>query len=282
MNATIMSLATRVGSIRNQFGALIEPNLDEIALGVSVAHDALSQLPPGEKTVDRVIFASSGIRAIFPSGAIAIATELGLRCVAFDVTAACASMCIAVELAAAMNGRSLIVGADSMSRTIDCNEPSHLPLQRFADGAAALVIGKDQCTGQRIMGHCGVTDGRWRTYYQAAGGKIRRSLPVDLKADLRACYIESWVEIAQRLMQQRECDGRVRIYPNQGDRALFPDLVLALGLSEDQLVTTDHGHAGGADPWIGLNSHPLSRGDSAILLSSGIGFEFHGILIEYV
>lgn len=172
MSAKILSLACRAGSIRNQFGVLIEPELDEIGLGSIVARHAMGQLGCVKEDVDRLIFACSGIRPFFPSAAIAIADELGLQCVAFDVTAACASMSIAISSAAAMNGLSLVVGADLLSRTIVSSEPSHLPLQRFADGAAAVIVGQGKSHGPEIVSCYGITHGRWRSYYQANNGVV--------------------------------------------------------------------------------------------------------------
>ena len=277
----IIALASHVGRARNQYGASIEPELDEIDLGLIVAREALNQLSKEQRNVDRIIFASSGIRQIFPCAAIEIASRLNQNCPAFDVSAACTSLGLAVESAASMKGRSLVIGADCMSRTIDSTDPSHRPLLTFADGAAAIVVDSDgQNQGQRIVGHHGLTDGRWRTFYGSEHGKLTRSLPREQKRHLRSCYISNWVQIIRHLRQLMPYSGRFRIYPNQGDKALFPALVSELGIAKDRIVATTHGHAGGADPWIGLDTCPLAAGESAILLSSGIGFEFHGILIE--
>lgn len=279
MTHKIIAMATRVGSVANQFGAFTEPVDDEIATAVDVATRAVGQLTD-ETQIDHVIFAHSGIRQIFPSGAIAIAKDLRLNCVAFDVAAACASMSIAVEIAASMSGRTLVVSADCMSRTIDPNDPSHLPLCGFGDGAAAVVICDKEREGLAIIGHQGITDGRWLEFYGAANGKLQRALPSDRKPELRASYVNSWVGIFQALVQQRTQNGQLFLFANQGDKMLFPELIQTLGLAEEQMIVTGHGHAGGADPWIGLQAHAIPIGSSAVLLASGIGFAFHGILLE--
>jgi 3-oxoacyl-[acyl-carrier-protein] synthase III len=279
MTKRIISIATRVGNVANQFGAFTEPVDDEITTAVDVATRAIGHVSDGGK-VDRIIFAHSGIRQIFPSGAIAIASNLFLNCVAFDVAAACASMSIAVEIAASMSGRTLVVSADSMSRTIDPDNPSHLPLRGFGDGAAAVMICDKEREGLAIIAHQGITDGRWVEFYGSANGKLLRALPSDRKPELRASYVNSWAAIFNALVQKRTQNGPLFLFANQGDKMLFPELIQTLGLSKEQLIVTDHGHAGGADPWIGLHAHPIPIGSSAILLASGIGFAFHGILLE--
>ena len=106
----IIGLATQVGCVRNEFGALVSPNDDELSLGLAVAKKAIGRASIECACVKRVIFARSGIRQIYPGAAIAIADELGLRdCLAFDVTSACAAMSMSIEIASSMGGCSLLV-----------------------------------------------------------------------------------------------------------------------------------------------------------------------------
>lgn len=280
MNARIASVATYVGRDRNEHGAAIEPCLNEVDMAVKVAHEAMAQLGHREKKPDTIVFATSGIRHVFPSGATAIAEALGVDCGACDITAGCASMGIAVQIGERLGSTSLAVCSDLLSQTIDSNDPSHAPLRTFGDGAAAVVITHDEGPGPKILSYRSKTVGRWRSFYGSTHGRLGRSLPPELKQDLSTAYLQSWTEIGRSLLNQCQIGSDPWVYANQGDVRLFPQLMSNLGLPEDRLIRTGHGHAGGADPWIGLQLNPPPKGSPVLLLSSGIGFTFHGTLLE--
>jgi 3-oxoacyl-[acyl-carrier-protein] synthase-3 len=279
MSVRIAALETYLGPDRNEFGAAVDSAQDEIEMAVSVARRAVARLPENAK-FDSIIFATCGIRQVFPSGAAAIADALGIDCPGFDVTAGCASMSIAMEVGARMPGSVLVVCSDNLSRTIDASDPSHAPLKSFGDGAAAAVIRRDAGPGPRLLAHRGKTLGRFRKFYGSKDGRLLRSIPADEKKELGEAYLSCWSEIGCELMALCPAGSVPWIYANQGDAKLFPRLAQALGLPEERVVRTEHGHAGGADPWVGLQLQPPPAGGLAILLGSGIGFTFHGTLLE--
>ena len=280
MNARIASVATYVGRDRNEHGVAVEPSLDEVAMAVRVAQKAMAQLTQREMKPDAIIFATSGIRHVFPSGAAAIAEALGLDCEACDVTAGCAAMGIAVQIGDRLRSTSLVVCSDLLSQTIDPRDPSHAPLRRFGDGAAAVVIRHDEGPGPKILSYRSKTVARWRPFYGSKQGRLLRSVPPELKQDLSTTYLQSWTEIGRSLLSQCQIGSDPWVYANQGDVKLFPQLMSNLGLRDDRLIRTEHGHAGGADPWIGFQLNPPPKGTPMLLLSSGIGFTFHGALLE--
>jgi 3-oxoacyl-[acyl-carrier-protein] synthase III len=279
MTSRIAALATYLGPNRNEQGAAVEPALDEVAMAVRVAREAVSRLPCSGP-LDAVIFANSGVRLIFPAGAIAIAEALGLSGRAFDITAGCASMGIAVDIGAHMPGSTLVVCADVLSRTIDPTDPTHAPLRTCGDGAAAVVIRHDSGSGPRIVAQRGMALGRWRRFYSSKNGRLVRSLPPEHKPHVSEAYLNSWTQIARELLDLCPGGDRSWLYANHGDPKLFSSLLRTLGLREDRLVRTEHGHAGGADPWIAFELQPPPKGSWAVLLASGIGFTFHGTLLE--
>jgi 3-oxoacyl-[acyl-carrier-protein] synthase III len=279
MSPRIAALATHLGPDRSEHGVAIEPDHDEISMAIKVAREVSFRLPESSRSFDSIIFASSGIRHIFPGGGAAIAEALGLSCQAFDVTAGCASMSLALEIGARMNGTVLVVCSDLLSRTIDPLDPAHAPLRSFGDGAAAAVISRDG-PGPRILAHGGRTLGRWRGFYGSKDGKLLRSIPAGEKRDLSAAYLGCWTEIGRELLSRCPAGAVPWVYASQGDAKLFPQLMRSLGLPEDRVVRTGHGHAGGADPWIAIQAAPPPPGSFALVLASGIGFTFHGTLLE--
>lgn len=278
MTARIVAMATHIGTSRNETGAAIETQLDEVGMAVTVALTALSQLPAGT-SLSFIIFACSGIRHVFPSAAARIAKALRQNCVTFDITAGCTSLGTAVQLASRLDGTGLVVGADNLSRTISPDDPAHRPLRSFADGAAALVISHDADHGHRILAAAGQTHPAYIDAYASTMGKLRRQLPHALKDSLRQTYVSSWASITRTLLRHLPGTTALRLYANQGDQIAFAPLVEALKPLAVDIVQTTHGHAGGADPWIGLARIPPPDGGAAVLLSSGIGFHFHGVLL---
>ena len=278
MTARIASIATYLNEQRNSFGAAIEPHLDEIEMGFIAVQRLLEKTRIDAKDIDRIIFTSAGIRHVFPSAAAAIADRLNIHCNSFDINAGCTGMNQAIEVASNLNGETLVVCADNLSKTIDENDPTHFALRRFADGAAAVLVSHD-LPGHEIIASFGETRAFFHQYYSASDGKIIRELPSDLKKSLSDTYLKSWYEIISKLLQFSDKDSTPKIFCNQGDVKLFEPLVDKLGMNMEDIITTSHGHAGGADALIGLSTHANILGDNAIILTSGVGFHFHGIIL---
>ena len=97
--------------------------------------------------VDLVIAATSTADYVFPSLAAQIQSAAGLTAGAFDVAAACAGFVHALNLATALVGARqaraiLVIGAETMSKSIDYTDRATCVL--FGDGAgAALVVPGD-------------------------------------------------------------------------------------------------------------------------------------------
>ncbi|MCK6263968.1 hypothetical protein KP803_11870 [Vibrio sp. ZSDE26] len=280
MVARIAAMATYIGQTKSASGTAIEPHLDEMAMGKLVADEVLCKIPIDRSSITMVIFASAGIRPIFPSGAASITAHLGLNCKSFDVLAGCGGFGQAIEIASLMDGSILVVTADTLSRTVSPNEPSHEPLKLFADGAAAVLISHDALAGHRIINAFGETQPFCHSYYGASQGLVKRSLPPTLKPKLRDAYLNAWLSITRELINQITVKERPWVYCNQGDHQLFVPFMEEIKKDVQRIILTGHGHAGGADPWIGLMNHPLEQGQHAIMLASGIGFHFHGLLLE--
>ncbi len=276
--AHITAISTYVGPIKNMFGSVIDPKNNEIAMAIKVATHITRNFPVD--SFNSIVFGHSGIRQIFPSGAAAVAQELGISCQTFDITAGCTSMNVGVEIASHANGSVLVIGSDNLSRTIDPINSTHVPLQSFADGAAALIVQNHSNSGFEILACEGTTASNWRDFYTSKDGIVSRSVPENKKKDISDTYLTCWLEITRKLLKSCPLGTVPWIFANQGDKKLFPKLIRLLELPEDHIIITDHGHAGGADAWIALNNTILPKNSIAIILSSGIGFHFHGILLK--
>jgi 3-oxoacyl-[acyl-carrier-protein] synthase-3 len=103
---------------------------------------AAAQCPPDE--VDLLLVATSTPDVLCPATANIVQRELGLRCGAVDLMAACSGFVYALVTAMqyVANGcarRALVVGVDTMSRVLNPKDQYTYPL--FGDGAGAVLVG---------------------------------------------------------------------------------------------------------------------------------------------
>ena len=101
---------------------------------------ARAGLAPGD--VDLLVLATTTPDQTVPATSAHVQTELGLRCGAFDLNAACSgfvyALVVANGLAAGHVRHQLLVGAETLSRVTDWEDRATAIL--FADGAGALVL----------------------------------------------------------------------------------------------------------------------------------------------
>ena len=114
------------------------------SMGVRAVQDLLEQRPDALEGVDLVICATSTADAIFPSTAALIALGVGLTSVAaFDISAACAGFGHALGVAygllsSGVHQKALVLGSETMSRTLDWTDRSTAIL--FGDGAGVVLL----------------------------------------------------------------------------------------------------------------------------------------------
>lgn len=95
-------------------------------------------------TPDQLVPATSGI----------IQAELGLKCGAFDINAACAGFVYALVIGHSMIAtgveRALVIGSDTLSRITDQDDRSTAVL--FADGAGAVILERTTPEANTVLG----------------------------------------------------------------------------------------------------------------------------------
>jgi len=114
------------------------------SLGVRAVQDLLEGRPDALEGVDLIVCATSTADATFPSTAALIGLGVGLpSSAAFDVSAACAGFGHALAtayglLSSGVHKKALVVGSETMSRTLDWADRSTAIL--FGDGAGAVIL----------------------------------------------------------------------------------------------------------------------------------------------
>src|SRR5688500_9521880 len=125
---------------------------DETLIGMSTvaAERALEAAGMRADQVGCVIVATSTHSEHTPASAPQVATALGLKVAAFDISAGCAGFCHALNLASSLvrsgaESHVLVIGVEQLSRFMDPTDRGTAFI--FADGAGAVVVGPAEETG---------------------------------------------------------------------------------------------------------------------------------------
>ncbi len=133
----------------------------------------MSGLDPA--SIDAVILATTTPDRTVPATSATVAAELGLRCGAFDVNAACSGftygLVTAHGLIAMGAERVLLIGTDTLARITDWEDRNTAVL--FADGSGAVVLEAVDGGGQLLGWDLDADGSAERFLYAEIGGHIR-------------------------------------------------------------------------------------------------------------
>lgn len=112
-------------------------------MAIEAARRALAAADVPARDVDLLVIGTFSPDRLAPAMATRVQHELGLKCGAFDVSAACAGFAYALTtamqfVATGCSRRALVIGADANSRIIDPDDKNIYPL--FGDGAGAVLL----------------------------------------------------------------------------------------------------------------------------------------------
>jgi 3-oxoacyl-[acyl-carrier-protein] synthase-3 len=161
-------IVTRTGIRERRIGG------STIGLSVESGRQALEMAGLDPARVDALVLATTTPDKQWGNAA-AVQNELGMRCGAFDVNAACSGFVYGLVcghgLIAMGADRVLVIGTDTLSRITDWDDRGTAPL--FADGSGAVVIESVDGPGQ-LLGWDLDADGSLLSILQAeVGGFIR-------------------------------------------------------------------------------------------------------------
>ena len=133
----------------------------------------MSGVDPGD--IDGLILATTTPDRAVPASAPGVAHQLGLRCGAFDVNAACSGFTYGLVMAhglIAMGARKLLViGTDTLARITDWTDRNTAVL--FADGSGAVVLEATDGPGQLLGWDLDADGAAERFLYADIGGFVQ-------------------------------------------------------------------------------------------------------------
>ena len=270
-------------------------------LAFGSAHDALAAAGVEGADIGAVIVSTISHPYATPSLATLVAEEIGSKCPAYDISAACAGFCYGIAQADALvrSGAAqyvLVIGVEKLSDFIDNAERSISFL--LGDGAGAAVVGVSDepgiaptvwgSDGSR-WGTVGMThsllDIRNRDFVQNPVGEGEKIWPT-LRQDGPSVFRWAVWEMAKVAQQALEAAGITAdelgaLIPHQANARIIDQMAKTLKLPESVAIARDIADAGNTSAAsVPLAAHRLLRenpelsGKFALQIGFGAGLAF--------
>jgi 3-oxoacyl-[acyl-carrier-protein] synthase-3 len=234
----------------------------------------MSGLDPA--SIDAVILATTTPDRTVPATSATVAAELGLRCGAFDINAACSgftyALVVAHGLIATGAERLLVIGTDTLARITDWQDRNTAVL--FADGSGAVVLEAVEGRGQ-LLGWDLDADGTAERYLYA---EIGGTLVMDGKEVFRRA-VRIMVDSARKTMEHAGvgADDIKLVVPHQANVRIINAACDRLGIPHDRaaVVLDRTGNTSSASIPLALadalDHDRVAEGDLVLLVGFGAG-----------
>jgi 3-oxoacyl-[acyl-carrier-protein] synthase-3 len=244
----------------------------------------MSGLDPA--SIDAVILATTTPDRTVPATSSTVAAELGLRCGAFDINAACSgftyALVVAHGLIATGAERLLVIGTDTLARITDWEDRNTAVL--FADGSGAVVLEAVEGRGQ-LLGWDLDADGTAERYLYA---EIGGTLKMDGKEVFRRA-VRIMVDSAEKSMAHAgvTADDITLVVPHQANVRIINAACDRLGINHERaaVVLERTGNTSSASIPLALvdaiDNERVAEGDLVLLVGFGAGMTAASAIIRW-
>ena len=256
------------------------------SLSVESGRAAMAMAGVDPSAIDALVLATTSPDRTVPATSPAVQTQLGLRCGAFDVNAACSgftyALVVAHGLIAMGSERILVIGTDTLSRITDWSDRNTAVL--FADGSGAVVLEAVEGPGQ-LRGWDLDADGSAESVlYAEVGGTIK----MDGKEVFRRA-VRIMVDSAEKSMKAAGvlADDIAVVVPHQANVRIIKAACDRLGIGMDRVavVLERTGNTSSASIPLALadalDAGRIQRGDLVLLVGFGAGMTAASTVIEW-
>jgi 3-oxoacyl-[acyl-carrier-protein] synthase-3 len=246
------------------------------SLSVASGRRALEHAGVDPMAIDVLVLATTTPDQVVPGTSATVQHQLGLRCGAFDVNAACSgftyALVVAHGLLATGARRALVIGTDTLSRITDWSDRGTAIL--FADGSGAVVLEAVDGPGQ-LLGWDIDADGSLVSLLDCdIGGCLR----MDGKEVFRRA-VRIMVDSAEKSLKHAgvTTDDIKLVVPHQANIRIIEAACTRLGIPMERAVSTIHrtGNTSSASIPIALgdalDSGRVHDGDLLLLVGFGAG-----------
>ena len=244
----------------------------------------MSGLDPSE--IDAVILATTTPDRAVPATSATVQHELGLRCGAFDINAACSGftygLVVAHGLIATGAEKILVIGTDTLARITDWEDRNTAVL--FADGSGAVVLEAVDGRGELLGWDLDADGSAERFLYAEVGGYLK----MDGKEVFRRA-VRIMVDSAQKSLAHAgvSIDDVTLIVPHQANTRIISAACDRLGISMDKaaVVLERTGNTSSASIPLALvdaiEHDRVREGDLILLVGFGAGMTAASAIIRW-
>jgi 3-oxoacyl-[acyl-carrier-protein] synthase-3 len=255
-------------------------------LSAESARQALGMSGLDPASIDAVILATTTPDRTVPATSATVIAELGLRCGAFDINAACSgftyALVVAHGLIAAGAERLLVIGTDTLARITDWEDRNTAVL--FADGSGAVVLEAVEGRGQLLGWDLDADGSAERFLYCDIGGTVR----MDGKEVFRRA-VRIMVDSAEKSLAHAgvSADDIALVVPHQANVRIIHAACDRLGIPHDRAAVVLHrtGNTSSASIPLALvdaiDHGRVREGDLVLLVGFGAGMTAASAIIQW-
>ena len=268
-------------------------------LAEKAAIDAMDAAGLTKDDIDLIVVATTTPDRIFPSTACLLQDRLDIHgCTAFDVQAVCTGFVYALGVAdkfikSGSHKTALVIGAETMSRTVDWTDRTTCVL--FGDGAGAVILQASDEPG--ILSTHLHADGKYKDLLTVPAGVsenpelfhsgeahmlMKGNEVFKMAVNTLGRIVDE--TLAANNMDKTDIDWLV---PHQANIRIINATAKKLSMSMDNVVVTvhEHGNTSAASVPLALNEAVrdgrIKRGETILLEAFGGGFTWGSALIKY-
>jgi 3-oxoacyl-[acyl-carrier-protein] synthase-3 len=257
-----------------------------VQLSIESGRMALEMSGVDPASIDALVLATTTPDRVVPASSAAVQNELGLRCGAFDVNAACSGFVYALVQAHGMIAmgakKVLVIGTDTLSRITDWTDRNTAIL--FADGSGAVVLEAVEGQGQLLGWDLDADGSAERLLYSDIGGYIH----MDGKEVFRRA-VRIMVDSATKSMNHAgvTADQIALVVPHQANVRIISSACDKLGIPLEKASTVLHrtGNTSSASIPLALadalDASRVRQGDLVLLVGFGAGMTAASALLRW-
>jgi 3-oxoacyl-[acyl-carrier-protein] synthase-3 len=257
-----------------------------VQLSIESGRMALEMSGVDPKSIDALVLSTTTPDRTVPASSAAVQNELGLRCGAFDVNAACSGFVYALVQAHGMIAmgakKVLVIGTDTLSRITDWTDRNTAIL--FADGSGAVVLEAVEGQGQLLGWDLDADGSAEHLLYSDIGGYIH----MDGKEVFRRA-VRIMVDSATKSMNHAgvTADDIALVVPHQANVRIISSACDKLGipLEKASMVLHRTGNTSSASIPLALadalDAGRVRQGDLVLLVGFGAGMTAASALLRW-
>ena len=258
-----------------------------VGLSIESGRRAIEMAGIDPLEIDGLILATTTPDRAVPASSATVQHELGLRCGAFDINAACSGFVYGLVnahgLIAMGANKILLIGTDTLARVTDWTDRNTAIL--FADGSGAVVLESVEHGGGQMLGWDLDADGTAERFlYAEIGGFIH----MEGKEVFRRA-VRIMVDSATKSMAHAgvTADEIAMVIPHQANIRIIEAACSRLGIPMEKAATVLHytGNTSSASIPLAMNSAldagRIHAGDLILLVGFGAGMTAASALMRW-